>query len=297
MLQISKLKINLHFITPAKLPYWMSSAFRGVFGREIRRIVCTNLNKKCDDCNNKEDCLFYYAYEKNISKRGYSPPLRPIIIVPPFFGKELNIEKDGTINLELIFFGDFKKYLPHTFLSLRLAGQEGLGAERHYGINKFEIENAVCCFSGKQIYDGNLINLTNLETKDIKDFLPLELNSNTIRIGFKTPLSSDRFPLTIEELLNGIRNRVIRLVNEYGNQEKIPEFSVKAEIKSYTKHFHRLQRRSSRSDKKEFRGYTGVIEYEFMEQDKNAKWLLNIGLVIGCGADISFGMGFLQKLK
>lgn len=296
MLQISKLNVGLHFTTPAKLPYWLGSAFRGVFGREMRRVVCNNLNKNCERCNSKEDCLFYYVYERSVSKKGYSPPLRPIILVPPFFGKVMNMEKDGKINLQLLFFGDFKRYLPHAFLSLRLSGQQGLGAERYYGINKFEIENANCYFSEKQIYDGSSISLANLESKDVKDILPLELNSNTIKIGFKTPLSSEKFPITIEQLLNGIRNRSIRLVNEYGNQEKVPEFYAKGEIKNFSTHFHKLQRRSMRSDKREFKGYTGIIEYEIKELDENAKWLLNVGLIIGCGADISFGMGFLQKL-
>ncbi|MDI6859686.1 MAG: hypothetical protein QMC85_04245 [Methanocellales archaeon] len=93
-----------------------------------------------------------------------------------------------------------------------------------------------------------------------------------------------------------IRNRLIRFVNEYGSKEKIPEFIAKGEIRNCLKNYHELQRRSMRSDKTLFRGYTGVIEYDIKEIDDVGRWLLNIGFIIGCGPDSSFGCGFLQNI-
>lgn len=294
MLLLSKITLKLRFTTPARLPYWMGSAFRGVFGKEIRRTLCNNLNRSCNDCDSREDCLYYYAYEKKVSKKGHAPPQRPIILIPPFFGKTMWFNNDSYLNVELLFFGDFRKYLPHTLLGLRLAGQEGLASERHYGYNRFEIFEAVCNFSGRKVFDGNTISFSNLKTIEIKDVEPYQ--GSCIKIGFKTPFISMVFPPNIEQLLNSIRNRLIRFVNEYGTQEKVPGFCVKGRVKNYTKHFHHLERRSLRSEKTTFKGYTGIVEYEFEDIDNVSRWLLSIGLIIGAGSDSSFGLGFLQVL-
>lgn len=292
MLTISKLNINLHFKTPTKLPYWLGSAFRGLFGRQIRRIVCNTLDVQCSNCNSNEDCLYYYVYEKPVSNRGYAPPMRPIVIIPPFFGKELYFKENGYLTLDLLFFGDFRRYLPHVLLALRLAGQEGVGSERYYGLNRFEIQSADCAFSQKPVFDGTTIYFSNIKSINLKDIPPLELNSSRMNVCFRTPLSCRRFPPTIEELITGIRNRTIRLVNEYGSQNKLMDFKVDGSIKTFVVHNHNLYRKSSRSAKNMFRTYTGKVDYEIKELDKDGRWFLNCGTILGCGGDMSFGLGF-----
>lgn len=294
MLSISKITLRLRFTTPAKLPYWMGSAFRGGFGQNLRRACCVDMHKDCDTCEGKDDCLFYYTHMRSKAKRGYAPPIKPIILIPPFFGKEMNFEGEGYLDLGLIFFGDFRRYLPHAFLGLSLLGQTGIGSSRYYGGNKFEIIGADCNFSGRQLYDGETINLMNLRTVDIIDVDPSE--DRNLKIGFRTPFTGKDFPPDPTKLLTLIRNRVIRFVNEYGTQEEISDFNLIGEIKNHSTHYHNLQRRSTRSDKTKFDGYTGVVEYDIDEIDNIGKWLLNLGFIIGCGPDSSFGCGFLQKL-
>ncbi|HIH36875.1 MAG TPA: hypothetical protein HA232_03085 [Methanocellales archaeon] len=294
LLTVSKITLDLHFTTPAKLPYWMGSAFRGGFGQNLRRACCTNLNKDCQVCDTKENCLFYYTHMKMKAERGYAPPQKPIILIPPFFGKEMCFEKDGHLDAELLFFGDFRKYLPHAFLGMSLLGQTGIGSVRCDGRNRFEIASATCNFSGQNVYDGKTINLTNLMSMDVSDVAGYD--GNYAKIGFKTPFTGRTFPLEFSDLLYLVRNRLIRFVNEYGNKEKIPEFIAKGNIKNCSKHYHELPRRSMRSDKTLFKGYTGVIEYDIKEMDDVGRWLLNLGLIIGCGPDSSFGCGFLQNI-
>jgi hypothetical protein len=151
MLKLSSITLQLRFNTPAQLPYWLGSAFRGVFGREVRRTICNDLSKACIDCADKERCLYYYIYEKPVAKRGHSPPQRPIILIPPFFGKVMRFENDGKLDLKVLFFGEFSRYAPHVLLALRMAGQQGLGNERYYNINKFVIESGICDFSKNKI--------------------------------------------------------------------------------------------------------------------------------------------------
>ncbi len=294
MLPLSKITLHLRFTTAANLPYWLGSAFRGGFGQNLRRACCTDLRKDCNECESREDCLFYYTHMRSKAERGYAPPTKPIISIPPFFGRPMHFEPDGHLNVEILFFGDFRRYLPHALLGVSLLGQTGLGSLRHYNLNRFEISSATCNLSGKQIYDGNTISLSNLESIDISEIQ--KYGANTVTIGFKTPFTAPSFPPEFHSLLKLIRNRLIRFVNEYGNKEEVPDFVADGEIKRYVRHYHNLQRRSTRSGKTKFDGYTGIIEYDIKEINDAGRWLLNVGFVIGCGPDSSFGCGFLQPI-
>jgi len=292
MLKLSSINLHLRFNTPAQLPYWLGSAFRGVFGREVRRALCIDISKECKECIDKENCLYFYIYEKPVAKRGHSPPQRPVILVPPFFGKVMRFENNGKLDLKVLFFGDFSRYAPHVLLALRMAGQEGIGNERYYNMNRFVIESGTCDFSKKNIYDGRSLDLNNLESLEIGKIKPL--NGNIYCVRFRTPLSIRKFPPSAYDILDLIRNRLIRFVNEYGDCSKVPEFNAKGRIIECKSNQHVLKRRSSRSEKNLFKGYTGIVRYEYDEIDENGRWLLAVGNLIGCGPDSSFGLGFLN---
>jgi CRISPR/Cas system endoribonuclease Cas6 (RAMP superfamily) len=294
MILLSRITLNLEFTTPAIFPYWMGSAFRGGFGQTLKRAVCPDSKRECQSCEIRDKCLFFYTYMKEKSRRGYAPPIKPIILIPPFFGKKMRIEKEPRLSIEALFFGDFTKYLPHVILAMSLLGKRGLYAQRYEGLNRFEIKEIGCSLSQRIVYDGETIFLKNLTVIDIKDLDPLK--TKRARIGFKTPFTGREFPPEPSDLLNGIRNRLIRFVNEYGNGENIPEIGVSGRVEGFTRHYHRLERRSRRSDKRVFHSYTGVVEYCFEELDRMAAWILGLGFHIGCGPDASFGCGFLQKM-
>jgi CRISPR/Cas system endoribonuclease Cas6 (RAMP superfamily) len=295
MLQISKITLTLEFTTPAIFPYWMGSAFRGGFGQSLRRAVCPDSRKECQRCETKDKCLFYYTYVKIRSKRGHAPPTKPIIMIPPFFGKQMKIEKEPRLIMEVLFFGDFTKYLPHVILAMGFLGKRGLYSHRYEGLNRFLVKEIGCCLSQKTVYDGETIYLKNLTLMDAKEINPLKIDKT--RIGFRTPYTGKEFPPQPSDLLSGIRNRLIRFTNEYGSGETIPGAEVSGRIETFTKHYHRLERRSTRSDKTVFHSYTGVVDYSFDELDAVGAWLLGCGLHIGCGPDASFGCGFLKKLR
>jgi len=257
----------------------------------------------------KLDCSFYNVICKTNSKKGHAPPLKPIIIVPPFFGKEMTFYNDPFLKIKLFFFGDFNRFFPHTILALTLIGKEGIGGQKHtrdklqnrplssnseYS-NRFVIDNIICNFSNNIVYDGKYITLPNLKVVDLADIPPLDLDSNsTITISLQTPFITRNFPPSLPELLNKIKHRLIFLVNEYGSGERIGDFSVDSELIEFSHHFHKLYRKSSRSSKDRFMGYTGKLSYKLHKIDQNAKWLLNIGSLIGAGKDLSFGLGMLD---
>ncbi|MFX1294496.1 MAG: hypothetical protein ACFFD2_06545 [Promethearchaeota archaeon] len=292
ILLISQLIAHLKFTTPAKLQYWLGSAFRGALGRNLRQICCIDFRKDCQTCESQEDCLFFYIYMRNRAKRGYAAPIKPIILIPPFFGKELYLEKNGFLKLELLLVGDFVKYFPHVILGLSLLGKRGLGNMRYENVNRFVIESIESKTSKSVVFDGENINLSNFCQLNIKELDGLKGNSFLIK--FRTPYTGHDFPPAPERFIERIRNRFIRFVNEYGTQEHIPESIAEGKLESVTRHFHYLPRRSSRSNKTLFKGNTGIVSYKYSFLNSTARWLLHVGSIIGCGPDTAFGCGFFD---
>ncbi|MEM2300502.1 MAG: hypothetical protein QXI28_04820 [Candidatus Hadarchaeales archaeon] len=294
MLELSLTFLDLHFSSGAKLPRWLGSAFRGGLGQHLKRISCYHPMRECKSCDRAQVCLFYATYEKPVAKQGHAPPPRPIILVPPFFGKEMEFAHEAKLELKLLMFGEYVHHFPYVILALQQFGSCGLGDVRHLGQNKFEVVEARCRFSGKPVYDGDRIYPENMEIMDVVDF-PL-IDQKHLRIGFRTPIELPLgFPPSPEHLLTLIRRRLVLFVNEYGNGEKVPEFKVSGKVETVAKHYHRLVGCSQRSGKREFWNcWTGIADYEFEELDETGRWLLGVGRELGAGAKSSFGLGFFD---
>ncbi len=292
VLQVSKLTAHLRFTTPAKLQYWMGSAFRGAFGQNLRQICCVDFKKECNECSVRDSCLFFYVFFREKARRGHAAPIKPVILIPPFFGKEMHFKQDGRLTLDILVLGDFKKYLPHVIFGLTLIGKRGIGSVRYEDVNRFVVESIESPLQGKVIYDGESINLNNFNPVDVIDLNGVEKDAFEVR--FRTPFTGKEFPPGPERFLKLVRNRLIRFVNEYGTQEKVPDFIAEGEIEKASRHFHELERKSSRSDKTLFKSHTGIVSYKYSYLNQSARWLLNVATIIGCGPDASFGCGFLE---
>jgi hypothetical protein len=197
------------------------------------------------------------------------------------------------LDVDVFFFGKFRRYLPHTLLGMKLLGFTGIGGARRYNMNKFIIENASCALSGERIFDGETITLTKLKTIDISDLDGMK--GDFFEVGFRTPiiLKSSEFPPSPQKLLEMIRSRLILYVNEYGDGSTVDDFTCKGEVIPISKHFHELERRSRRTGARRFDGYTGIARYRFEEIDDVGKWLLSVGALMGAGPRSAFGCGFL----
>jgi len=294
LLQITKIIADLIFSTPAYLEYWLGSTFRGAIGHQLKHLCCSNSHFDCQTCNLTEKCLFFSMYMNKTSKKGYAAPLKPIIFVPQFLGKALTLVNNGRLRVEIFFFGDNTKYLPHIISSLKKLGRRGLGTSRHKTANQFYIGSLRCGFSGREILDGDILLLKNLLKLDLED-VPL-FQEAEVHIGFKTPFTTLKFPPSLKTLLRNIRHRIILLCNQHGSGITIPEFQATGSIIEYNSHFHKLVRRSIRSGRHLLKGYTGTIFYRLHEVNDIARWLLNSGFIIGAGSNIAFGCGFLQNL-
>ena len=277
-LKLTKLKAILSF-PQYNLPYWLGNKFRGGFGSVLLKAVCGYLKPECGSCLNKDDCLYYVLYVRDKQKRGKSQPVRPIVFIPPFFGR--SISGSGKLELEINVFGDYIKYLPHIIYGLRFLGKVGLNAS-----SKYEIESITDYFSGKEIYDGESIKM-NFKVVDLGSIESKTFDA--IRIDFLTPIEA-KIPITLNHLIHMVRRRLILYVNEYGDGV-VPYYECQDEIIESKWKSHRLMHRSKRGGMRKFYGCTGSATYR-VEADENAFKLLSIGELIGAGAKASFGMGF-----
>lgn len=281
-LKLTKLRARLYF-PRYSLPYWLGNKFRGGFGNVLVKAICMYAKPICHACNLSEECLYYDIYVKEKQKVGKSQPTRPIVFIPPFFGKR-EVGR-GEIEIEINIFGNYFTFLPHVIYGLRFLGKVGLNAE-----SKYEVVSIYDFFSKKKIYDGSKIYAENLTTIDLADIKPAELSC--FQVNFQTPIEA-RASLDAETLLKMIRRRLILFVNEYGSGT-VPDFKIRAKTIEESWKRHELIHHSKRGGLRRFHGITGFVKYEVHEADENAMKLLKIGELIGAGAKASFGFGFFR---
>ena len=283
-LKLTKLKATLYF-PHYNLPYWLGNKFRGGFGSVLLKAVCGYLKPECHNCTSKDDCLYYVLYEKDRQKRGKSQPVRPIVFIPPFFGKK--IAGKGSLTVEINIFGDYTRYLSHVIYGLRFLGKCGLNK-----FSKYTLDSITDYFTGETVFDGECINANSITTIDLGRIDSIEEESE-LTIDYKTPISVEKVPISLNYLLHMVRRRLILFVNEFGNGI-VPNYNCEDEIVSSAWKKHVLIHTSKRGGKRIFHAYTGVADYKILDADENTLKFLKIGELIGAGAKSSFGMGFFE---
>jgi len=283
-LKFTKLTATLDFPSYS-LPYWLGNKFRGGFGSVLLKAVCGYLKPQCDRCSSSEDCLYYALYVRDKQKRGKSQPVRPIVFIPPFFGRK--IQGSGVMNLEINVFGDYIRYIPHIIYGLRFLGKIGLNAE-----SRFELVSIKDAITGKEVYDGESIDAGAISVMDLGEVRDANISGDEIEVQFTTPVEA-RIPVNLPFLIHMIRRRLILYVNEYG-KGTIPDYKCNSEILYSNWKEHSLIHTSKRHGRRVFHGITGYAKYRISEIDNNSLKLLRIGELIGAGAKASFGMGFFK---
>lgn len=276
----------------ANLPYWMGSTFRGGLGLHLSSSVCLGLN--CPYCKDAP-CLFRDVYLPRAAKRGHAQPPKPVIIVPPFFARKVELPAGGNLSVDIILIGEYTKSFLQLLLGMIAFGQSGIGPDRHYGGNRFDVTNVKCLESGGYVMENSKINSDKFASRDIKDVQPLIDNEVVLR--FRTPFTGPFMPTRMKDVIRLIRHRLILFVNEYGTGEFIPDINVEGEANLLEVYHHSLRRRSSRSKKDFFSGWTGSILLTLAGLPEEARWLLATASILGMGPDSAFGAGFIDILK
>lgn len=269
----------------------MGSTFRGALGQHLSRSVCLGLN--CPYCRNAP-CLFKDVYLPRPAKRGHAQPPKPVIIVPPFFARKVELPAGGRLNIDIVIVGGYTKSFLQLLLGMIAFGQAGIGPDRHYEGNRFEVVNIKCLESGGYVMENTKINSDRFASRDIKDVEPLA--GNEVILSFRTPFTGPFMPSKVKHLIRLIRHRLILFVNEYGTSEFLPDLDVEGEANLREVYSHTLRRRSSRSGKDFFSGWTGSISIALPGLPEEARWLLATAPILGMGPDSAFGAGFVDIL-
>lgn len=270
----------------------MGSTFRGGLGEHLSTSVCQGLN--CPYCHNAP-CLFRHVYVPRPAKRGHSQPPKPVIIVPPFFARKIELPSGGTLPLDVIMVGGYTRSFLQLVLGMIAFGQAGIGPDRHYGRNRFEVVNVKCLESDGYVMKNSKVYASEFASKSLKDVEPL--SGKEALLNFRTPFTGPYIPTTVKDIIRLIRHRLILFVNEYGTAETIPSIDEDGTATLREAHRHILNRRSSRSAKIFFYGWTGSISIDLSGLSDDARWILACAPILGMGPDSAFGAGFVDVLR
>ncbi len=121
------LEIECCFLSPAVLPAFKGSTFRGAFGHALKMVACSLRKQQCDDCLLANSCAFslIFATEKIYGERVSARP-HPYIIKTPLEEKR-NYLQGESLRFGLVLLGPAVSFLPHIIYCLEEMGKNGLG--------------------------------------------------------------------------------------------------------------------------------------------------------------------------
>ena len=110
----------------------LGSAWRGAFGRALRRSVCITNLPRCDDCALLEHCVYPRTFEKRTPSgakklRLYPNAPNPYVLAPALDSWD---SADETVKLGVTLFGAANDDAPTTLRAVRTAAAEGLTGRR-----------------------------------------------------------------------------------------------------------------------------------------------------------------------
>ncbi|MEM3466617.1 MAG: CRISPR system precrRNA processing endoribonuclease RAMP protein Cas6 [Candidatus Jordarchaeales archaeon] len=149
------------FIDDFSVPRWTGSALRGVFGHVLRRMSCSYTRRKCDGCDLRGSCLYYFTFETSPEMKsdaavgtGLEAVTRPFTFDPlePLGGRlfrfALNLIGERAVGFEAVY-----------FFALANMGELGIGRDkmknerRRFKISRVAAVNDVRGIE-EVVYDG-----------------------------------------------------------------------------------------------------------------------------------------------
>lgn len=143
-LPLARYRLIFQADADARLPVYAGSAWRGVFGRALKRLVCVTHEPACPSCLLYRSCVYPYIFETPpdpaVGKlRKYTAVPRPFVLVPSAGGA---FAPGARLALEITLFGHGNRYLPYIVQALSQAGQRGVGKAAG-ALQLLQVEQAV----------------------------------------------------------------------------------------------------------------------------------------------------------
>ncbi len=131
---------------PIHLPSYSGSAWRGVFGHSLKKLVCVTREPHCEPCLLYRSCIYPYIFETppdpGVGKlRKYNAAPHPFVLCPGATMRgELSADTEHSLDVTL--FGHGNRHLPYIIHALGQAGQRGIGKQRGT-LELFEVRQRV----------------------------------------------------------------------------------------------------------------------------------------------------------
>ena len=112
--------------------YYLGSAWRGIFGRNLKQTVCITRQPTCNGCALLFSCPYPQVFENRGPDspgllKGYSHVPNPYVIEPSDVSYDL---ANGSIRLGMVIVGKASQYMPYIIHSLEKAAQYGITSRR-----------------------------------------------------------------------------------------------------------------------------------------------------------------------
>ena len=113
---------------------YLGSAWRGTFGRALRRSACVTHLPSCENCALLQDCVYPRTFEKRTPPdarklRLYPTTPNPYVLSQPHDGHD-DSGADGTFHLGVTLLGTANDDAPAILSALRRAGKDGITSRR-----------------------------------------------------------------------------------------------------------------------------------------------------------------------
>ena len=123
--------VKIRILGNGRLPPFLGSAIRGVFGHTFRKISCVTKIKDCSLCDRKHDCPYAYVFETHRPESSDRMRLYPFVPHPFVFETPItnktDYQQNDVISFRLILVGKGIEYYRHFVLALLEMGSKGLG--------------------------------------------------------------------------------------------------------------------------------------------------------------------------
>lgn len=122
VLPIGRYGLEFQALDPIRLPDYAGSAWRGIFGRALKRLVCVTREPVCAECVLYRFCVYPYIFETppdpTVGKlRKYTAAPHPFVLLPDMASRGM-ISPGALLRLEVTLFGHGNRYLPYIIHAL-----------------------------------------------------------------------------------------------------------------------------------------------------------------------------------
>jgi CRISPR-associated endoribonuclease Cas6 len=133
-LEVAAFDFRFRARQPMRMPGYMGSAWRGGFGRALRRAVCVTGLPTCPGCRFEASCVYPYLFETAPGGTGgiladYDRVPNPFVLAPPWEEGRL-VSEGGETGLRLTLIGRAIEHAGFARQAVAEAGLRGLGPDR-----------------------------------------------------------------------------------------------------------------------------------------------------------------------